>query len=383
MKETKQIKIYWGSDADFESAIQEVKSPCFLFDLLNYINKQEIVLKSSISDENADEPIKIKHLIVHTDDYGSIKEWALLGFSNNILENEKVDIENIWLSNPPQKILEDIKRYYHSGQIEEYFSEYSSINVEIMKQIASGYDREVIDQSHVIIKVLSAIYALNNPIRSRPVTILFLGDSGVGKTETAKYISRCLKEEMVRIQFSMQQTTDASQFIFGAEHGQNSLARELIRRNSNVILLDEFDKVSPFFYNAFYQMFDEGIFVDANYIVDVKKCIIICTTNFHDEYEAEQYLGSAIFSRFSKVIRFKKISIDGRMRIASKVYGEVLAQLTPEDRKILPNDSVLNFFEEQIQKGKYTNIRMLKNDIEDAVYYELLKAHGIIEDDNQ
>ena len=54
----------------------------------------------------------------------------------------------------------------------------------------------------------------------------------------------------------MQQTNSAYQYIFGADHGEDSLARELIRRSSNVILLDEFDKVSPSFYNAFYQMHD-------------------------------------------------------------------------------------------------------------------------------
>mgnify|MGYP000046052259 CR=1 FL=1 len=105
---------------------------------------------------------------------------------------------------------------------------------------------------------------------------------------------------MVRIQFSMQQTNSAYQYIFGADHGEDSLARELIRRSSNVILLDEFDKVSPAFYNAFYQMFDEGTFVDANYSVDVSKCIIICTTNYRTEEEAEKYLARRSIRDFQK-----------------------------------------------------------------------------------
>lgn len=54
--------------------------------------------------------MRVENLLVHTDDYGGIREWALLGFSNNILRHLKVEIKNLWLCNPPTKIYEDIKR---------------------------------------------------------------------------------------------------------------------------------------------------------------------------------------------------------------------------------------------------------------------------------
>lgn len=377
----KKINIFWGPDAVFESVIGGLRNPFSLSNLLNYFNRQEIVISNQQPEDHERKETKrleVEDLIVHTDDYGGLNEWALLGFSNNVLENSKVDVRNVWLSNPPLKIYEDIKRYYSSDQIKEHNPKHSSISIDTMKQLATGYDGVVVGQNHVIQQVLSAIYALRNPSRIKPATLLFLGDSGVGKTETAKYIALCMKEEMVRVQFSMQQTYNASQFIFGAEHGQNSLARELIRRKSNVILLDEFDKVSPAFYNAFYQLFDEGVFVDSNYAVDARNSIIICTTNFRDENDAEHYLGSAIYSRFSKVIKFNRISTENKLHIASKWYTEMVVQLSSEDRELLPNDTVLPFFEEKIREGLYSNIRMLKNDIEDAVYFELLKAHGII-----
>lgn len=210
------------------------------------------------------------------------------------------------------------------------------------------------------------------------MTLLFLGDSGIGKTETAKYISQCIGKELVRVQFSMQQTNSAYQYIFGAEHGEDSLARELIRRKSNVVLLDEFDKVSPAFYNAFYQMFDEGVFVDSNYSVDVSKCIIICTTNYRTDEEAERKLGTPIFSRFSKVIHFQPISVEDKLIIAKKSYDSLLLQLDEEDLELVPRNKVLPFFENAIRRGMYSNIRMLRNDMEDALNYEILKARNII-----
>lgn len=174
------------------------------------------------------------------------------------------------------------------------------------------------------------------------------------------------------------QTNSAYQYIFGAEHGEDSLARELIRRSSNVILLDEFDKVVPSFYNAFYQMFDEGVFVDSNYSVDVSQCIIICTTNYRTVEEAEKNLGTPIYSRFSKVVIFKPISIEDKLTIASNRYAEVIDNLDDEDKALIESNGVLLFFEKAIREGSYPNMRMLRNDIEDAVNLEILKARGII-----
>lgn len=139
------------------------------------------------------------------------------------------------------------------------------------------------------------------------------------------------------------------------------------------------DKVSPSFYNAFYQMFDEGTFVDANYSVDVSKCIIICTTNYRTEEEAEKYLGMPIYSRFSKVVIFNPISVDDKLKIARKCYAGLMAQVDAEDKELIENNSVLSLFERVIKEGAYPNMRMLRNDIEDAINFEILKARGIIQ----
>ena len=92
----------------------------------------------------------------------------------------------------------------------------------------------------------------------------YYGPSGVGKTELAKKISSFYDGKLTRIQFSMMQTDEAFKYIFGDTHGKPSLARDLLSRETNVVLIDEFDKVSPSLYNVFYQMFDEGEFEDIN-----------------------------------------------------------------------------------------------------------------------
>lgn len=371
----KSVNIYYGSDADFDEVVISLNNFHTISDLLNHISKKEIAISGIQKEEEL--PLEIDNLIMYTDDYGSINEWALLGFSNNVLKHAKVDVSNIWINNPPKKIYDDIKKTY-PDIINESRSTYQDITVDMLKEIATGYNSYIIGQNKVITQVLSSLYSLKSPARKKPVTILFWGESGVGKTETAMYINTFLSGEMVRIQFSMQQTSEAYQYIFGAEHGENCLARELIRRESNIILLDEFDKVHPSFYNAFYQMFDEGVFVDANYFVNIEKCIIICTTNYLSEQEAENKLGTPIFSRFSKIVGFSPISVSDKIKIAAKNYNTFFRELCDEDKELISSNKVLDFYSEKISNGYYKNMRMLKNDIEDAINYEILKARGIL-----
>lgn len=372
------INIYWGPDTVFEQATSDITVPTYLQDVLTHIGRTEIIIPGFAQRDGDNKSMEIDNLLILTDDYGALREWALLGFTKNVLENPRVHINNIWLNNPPQPIYDDILRNNPEEIVQEHHRSYPELTDDSLRKMVSTFTENVIGQDHVMKNVATALYSLRQKERQRPVTLLFLGDSGVGKTETAKFIGSCMEQDMVRIQFSMQQTAHAYQFIFGADHGENSFARELIRRKSNIILLDEFDKVSPAFYNAFYQMFDEGLFVDANYTVDVSKSIVICTSNYVSEDDAEKQLGSPIFSRFSKVIKFNSISVDDRIKIAQKCIEDVMMKIPDTDRDLVSSDQIIRDFTSFIHQGHYMNMRMLKSDVEDAVNFYVLRAKNIL-----
>ena len=127
----------------------------------------------------------------------------------------------------------------------------------------------------------------------------------------------------MRIQFSMMQTIEASNYIFGAEHSKTSFARDMLARESNVILIDEFDKVSPSFYNAFYELFDEGVYEDVNYQVYLKNSIFILTSNFKSEEEIKNTLGPAMFSRVGCCIEYEDLKVEDKRSIVKSYYCSI------------------------------------------------------------
>lgn len=68
--------------------------------------------------------------------------------------------------------------------------------------------------------------------------------------------------------------TISSRHIYLVHITKKSFAKDLLDRESNIILLDEFDKANPVFHSAFYQLFDEGKYEDQNYYVKLEKSYV-------------------------------------------------------------------------------------------------------------
>lgn len=313
----------------------------------------------------------IKTLTVGTNEYSGITESAMQNFV--AILNSFV-IEEIHLQNPPLIVSTTIKENF--SNIEEYLHEYPKINEKQIKEMFKEYPNFIVGQNEAFEKTLAKIYFAIETKREKPLVILFYGPSGVGKTESAKFLSTKFGGELFRKQFSMFQTNEFNDYLFGGIHNKNSFAKDLLNRESNVILLDEFDKVNPHFYSAFYQIFDEGVFEDKNYQIDLKNTIIICTTNFLNEEDVKKRLSDPIFYRFDSFVKFDKLDRNSIEWIIDHKYEKCLKTMSASNKKYL-NEHLIKTnnepngigIKELLYKNanKISNARLLDNLLNDLI----------------
>ena len=325
------IVIFYGSRIKFDELLpNEYRT---LTDLV-YENDKEtknmvIYVQGQEPEEEVKNKIKVKNFVVGSDEYGGVREHVIVNFNNFL---SKFDYDSVFLHNPPLQISTQIERLF--SEVKIIHQEYSTINISILKDINLKYDDRVIGQNGVKLELLQSLFPLTLPNRTKPVVVLLYGRSGIGKTETAKIISEIIGEALFRKQFSMYQNSQFSTYLFGGAHYEKSFAKDLLDRESNVLLLDEFDKAHPSFHSAFYQLFDEGIFEDQNYYLELKKSVIICTSNYKNLDEIEEKLGSLIYNRFDKIIYFEDLSNESKQiigqKMVKKIAEEYNMELTPE-----------------------------------------------------
>lgn len=306
-----EVVIFYGSKKKFNEIIPK-KNYKHLTELLIEIDADSKIYKVQTSSESVplNYDIKIENFIIESSEYAGAKEHVILNFVNF---TQKFKIDNIYLHNPPVVLSDQVSMIYPQTKILN--QPYNSIDKTLLKKFSYDYSNRILGQKIVEKHLLEALFPLISAKESSPIVILFYGDSGLGKTETVKYISELLEEKLFRKQFSMFQNQQFYTYLFGGAHFELSFARELLERESNIILLDEFDKANHTFYSAFYQLFDEGVFEDKNYYVEMKNSIIICTSNYKSELDIKKHLGNAIFSRFDSVIKFSELTNDVRQNI--------------------------------------------------------------------
>lgn len=359
-----KIKFVYGPDRFFENYI-----PSSYLSLENYVTLQESEKRNIVvpyNESRKKEMLEGKVVVGKTNSYSSFT----IGYIQNFLEDLQDFVlygDEIVLQNPPQQIVDSVKsNFIENADYKIIKYEYSKITIEIIKSIKQELDKNILGQSKAIKKLISNLYELYRNKDKKPIVIMFYGPSGVGKTETAKIVSKEFQGDFLRIQMSMYNGNTAFDYIFGSDHNKNSMAKDLLNRENNIILLDEFGRSHPDLLSAFYQLFDEGVFEDSNYTVDVSNSVIICTSNFLSLNDLRKTLGDPIYYRFDDLIEFNSLDEQTIQLMIERITNKIYQDLSAEEKEIVGGQSEL--YNKYIQvSNKFINYRqidsLIKNDI--------------------
>ncbi len=267
-----------------------------------------------------------------------------------------------------------------------------------LKKYVVGQDEATSVVSRAIRRSRSGLGRKDKPIGS----FLFLGSTGVGKTETAKALARILftdEHAMTRIDMSEYMESHSVARLIGAPPGYvgydegGQLTEAVKRRPYSVILFDEIEKAHPQVFNIFLQIFDDGRLTDSKGMtVDFRNTIIIMTSNLggdvireaKDKKSAEKSVWELLHAHFKpeflnrldSVVIYNPLSPKDLLHIAEQQLDEVKERMAENGVSLKISDDLAMYFAE-VGYDPVFGARPLRRAIEEKLVDEI--ATRIIE----
>ena len=221
-----------------------------------------------------------------------------------------------------------------------------------MKERVKGQDDAIKLVSDAIIRARAGIKDPSKPIGS----FIFLGPTGVGKTEVAKTLASNLfdsEKHMIRIDMSEYMESFNVSRLIGSPPGyvgydEGGQLTEAVRRNPySIVLFDEIEKAHKDVFNILLQILDDGRITDSQgRVVDFKNTIIIMTSNIGSEYilenkestlvleQLKQYFKPEFLNRIDEIIMFNSLSKDVVYSILDNIIFEIEDRLKDKNLKL-------------------------------------------------
>lgn len=276
------------------------------------------------------------------------------------IEKEITELEKKWQQIPSEDRI--LQEEVNESDIAQIVSRWTNIPVtrllssesERLLQLETELQQEVVGQDEALHKVANAIRRSRAGLseENRPIgSFLFLGPTGVGKTETARALAYSLfndKQAMIRIDMSEYQESHTVARLIGAPPGYvgydegGQLTEAVRRRPYSVILFDEVEKAHPQVFNVFLQILDEGRLTDSKgRVVNFRNTIIILTSNLgSDIYTAEENSKKREEKVMERVKTFFKPEFINRL--------DSIVLFNPLDPKMM--DKIVDIQIQQVQK---------------------------------
>ena len=266
-----------------------------------------------------------------------------------------------------------------------------------MKERVKGQDNAIHLVTEAIIRSRAGIKDPNRPIGS----FIFLGPTGVGKTEVARTLAYELFDDerhMIRIDMSEYMESHSVARLIGAPPGyvgydEGGQLTEAVRRNPySIVLFDEIEKAHHDVFNVLLQILDDGRITDGQgRTVDFKNTIIIMTSNLGSEYildnkdnanelvmqELRSTFKPEFINRIDEIIIFNSLTKDVVYDILNKIIKDIEYRLRDKNIKIDVTDKAKEFIVNASYDEKY-GARPIKRYVQRNV--ETLIAEAIIND---
>ncbi len=283
---------------------------------------------------------------------------------------------------------------------------------ERIKKLDEGLRRRIIGQDEAISAVVAAIkrkYA-GVSVKRKPVSFIFAGPTGVGKTELVKQLASQLfdsPEALFRLDMSEYMEKHSVSKIIGSPPGYvgydeaGQLTEKIRRKPYSVVLFDEIEKAHPDVLNILLQILDDGRITDAQgREVNFENTVIVMTTNAGsnfttapagfgtdekrvDETKTEkaltEFLRPEFINRIDEVITFNSLSSDDFRRIVRIMLSDLSAALAEKNTKFVYTDALCDYIVEKSYSKKFgaRNMRrFIEKNVEDKVAELLIDSLG-------
>jgi ATP-dependent Clp protease ATP-binding subunit ClpB len=373
--EDKSIRTQWEKEKAELETVKKLKArlETFKVDLQNALNRNDYSHAAELQYSKIPELEKAI-------DLENRKHGENRLISEVVTEDIIAEIVSRWTQIPVSKLLQGDK--------------------EKLLNLADNLKKRVIGQDNAINLISDAIIRQRSGIKDsrRPIgSFMFLGPTGVGKTEVAKSLAEQLfasENHIVRIDMSEYMERHSVSRLIGAPPGyvgydEGGQLTEAIRRKPySIILFDEIEKAHSEVFNILLQILDDGRLTDnQGRTVDFKNTIIIMTSNLGSEYlfknpefgenEVQQLVKQTFkpefLNRIDEIIIFKPLSQATQIKIVIKMLNELKDRLMSQDIDLIFNESVQKAIIESAFDPEY-GARPIRRFIQRTIETEIAKA---------
>ena len=282
---------------------------------------------------------------------------------------------------------------------------------EQLLQLDTRLKQYIVGQDEAVAAVTAAIRRNRVGIspKKRPVSFIFVGSTGVGKTELVKVLANELfesVESLIRLDMSEYMEKHSVSKIIGSPPGYvgydeaGQLTEKIRRRPYSVILFDELEKAHPDVLNILLQILDDGRITDAQgRVVNFENTIIIMTSNAGSDRKdgsvgfgktvSEQskektlkalgeFLRPEFINRVDEVVCFNKLTEENFRAIAGIMLGELRDSLDARGLTFDWDDSLVDYLVKKsysVQYGARNLRRTIQKDLEDPIAEKLIDAY--------